>query len=238
MRIAAFTDIHAQSDALRSALAAARRQGFDLLLILGDLLTYGVDPVGTLELVQEAAARDGAVLLAGNHDLLYRAGDPGEDYRTALPDWLRESIEWTAARVPDGAMDTFDWRPSWSEGPLFAAHANPYAFGDWRYIRTIEDAQDAAAALQARGHRFGLFGHVHRLRRFDGDAATVVTLASLGQPRDALDQEPCWAMVDLEGDTMTVTPHAVDFDRQAHMRAIRATGLSPATQERLCRFFA
>ena len=57
MRIAVLTDIHASSDPLQLALTAARREGFDRMLILGDLLTYGVQPLETLELVQGATAR-------------------------------------------------------------------------------------------------------------------------------------------------------------------------------------
>lgn len=238
MRIAALTDIHALSGALDRALTDARAEGFDLLLILGDLLTYGVQPAETLELVQDAVARDGAILLTGNHDLLYRSGAAAADYRVGLPDWLRESVEWTAERVPADRMDAFPWQPHWAEGVLFAAHANPYAFGDWRYIRSTEDAGPAAGALAARGYRFGLFGHVHRRRRFDSGGVSLFTLASLGQPRDDADRTPQWAMVELAGEQVTVEPRPIDFDPEEHMRAIRATSLSASTQERLCRFFA
>ena len=67
MRIAALTDIHAVSSTLEQALSAARREGFDVLLLMGDLLTYGVAPLETVALVQDAVARDGAST----------SGDPG-----------------------------------------------------------------------------------------------------------------------------------------------------------------
>lgn len=238
MRIAALTDIHALGSALEQALSDARAEGYDLLLILGDLLTYGVQPAMTLDLVRDAVARDGATLLTGNHDLLYRSGPDTEDYRARLPDWLRESVEWTAGHIPAGALDQFDWCDHWAEGPLFAAHANPHAFGDWRYIRSADDADLAAEALIERGYRFGLFGHVHRARRYAGDEATIFTLASLGQPRDDADRRPQWAMVELAGDAVTVTHRPVAFDPEEHMKAIRATSLSPSTQQQLCRYFA
>ena len=92
-----------------------------------------------------------------------------------LPDWLRESVDWTAAHIPTGCMAAFDWRESWSLGPLFAAHANPFDYGDWRYIRSAQDAEEAAVSVAARGFLYGLFGHVHRHRRYDCDAATIFT---------------------------------------------------------------
>ena len=238
MRIAAMTDIHALASAFSRALDDARKEGFDVLLILGDLLTYGVQPAETLELMQDAVARDGAIVLTGNHDLLYRSGGQGDDYRAALPDWLRESVEWTADRTPAKAMDAFAWADHWEQGPLFAAHANPHAFGDWRHVRSDRDAQEAAQALSARGYRYGLFGHVHRGRRYEADGASIFTLASLGQPRDDADRRPQWAMVELDGDRLTVSPRPVPFDPEEHMKAIRATSLTRSTQHQLCRFFA
>ncbi|PJG48150.1 metallophosphoesterase [Sphingobium sp. LB126] len=238
MRIAALTDIHAASHPLQLALTAARREGFDAMLIMGDLLTYGVQPLETLELVHGAVARDHAILISGNHDLLYRSSPTGEAYRADLADWLRESVDWTAAHIPAGSMNGFDWRESWSTGPLFAAHANPFAYGDWRYIRSAQDAEEAAEMVAVRGFLYGLFGHVHRQRRYDCTAATIFTLGSLGQPRDERDRTPKWAMIEIRGDCVTVESRDIDFDPEDQMHAIRATTLSAATQERLCRFFA
>jgi predicted phosphodiesterase len=238
MRIAALTDIHASSDPLQLALTAARREGFDAMLIMGDLLTYGVQPLETLELVHGAAARDGAILVAGNHDQLYRGTSDAAAYRAGLPDWLRESVDWTAAHIPAQAMERFDWQESWTHESLFAAHANPFPFGDWRYIRSKEEAEEAAYTLAQRGFLYGLFGHVHRHRRYDCAAATIFTLASLGQPRDDDDRTPKWAMIDIRGNRITVESRDIDFDAEDQIHAIRATTLSPSTQERLCRFFA
>lgn len=239
MRIAALTDIHAVSTTLDRALSAARQEGFDILLLMGDLLTYGVAPQETIALVQDAIARDGAILIAGNHDQMYQhATDAGSRYLSKLPAWIQESVAWTTERLPMGVMDAFDWQPHWSLGPLFVAHANPYAFGDWRYINSAEEAEAAAIALADRGFRYGLFGHTHRARRFDCAKGTIFTLGSLGQPRDDGERHMQWAMVEIEDDEVTVSPRPLPFDREAHRQAIRATSLSVATQDRLCGFFA
>ncbi len=44
MRIAVLSDMHAVAEPTGQALRAAEAEGFDALVILGDLLTYGVDP--------------------------------------------------------------------------------------------------------------------------------------------------------------------------------------------------
>lgn len=239
MRIAALTDIHAVSSTLEQALSAARREGFDVLLLMGDLLTYGVAPLETIALVQDAVARDGAILITGNHDQMYQQStDVSSLYLTRLPDWIQETVTWTNEQLPAGVMDSFEWRQDWSAGPLFVAHANPYTFGDWRYINSDEDAEAAAVALAERGFRYGLFGHTHRARRFDCTAGTIFTLGSLGQPRDDGEGQMQWAMVEIQGDEVRVGPRPLPFDREAHRQAIRATSLSAPTQDRLCGFFA
>ncbi|WP_255326274.1 hypothetical protein [Sphingobium sp. EM0848] len=126
-------------------------------------------------------------------------------------------------------------------GPLFVAHANPFAYGDWRYIRSAEEAEEAEEAAEtvaARGFLYGLFGHVHRHRRYDCAAATIFTLGSLGQPRDDRARTPKWAMIEIRGDIVTIESRDIDFDPEDQMHAIRATTLSAATQERLCGYFA
>lgn len=239
MKIAVLSDIHSVSSALDAALGDARAEGFDVMLILGDLLTYGVNPAETLELVHEAAARDGAILVSGNHDQIY-LGTPEAtaEYQARLPDWLRETVEWTAMQVPAGALAAFDWQKQWSAGSLLAAHANPYAFGDWTYIADAAGAKAAAEALVRRGYAYGVFGHTHRARRFESGGVNVFTVGSLGQPRDSTDPRMQWAMIELRDDKIDVQPRYVPFDRAGHRAAIRATALSPATQNQLCRFFA
>lgn len=237
MKIAALTDIHSMATTFEQALADARAEGFDVMLLMGDLLSYGVAPIQTLDLVHEAMSRDGAILISGNHDIMYRNSDAGEEYAANLPDWLQETVAWTKSQIPNGEMDRLEWREDWSSGPLFVAHANPFGFGDWRYINTLEDAETASAALARRGFAYGAFGHSHRARTFDCAATTIFTIGSLGQPRDDRSRDMLWAMMTIKGDCATISSRSVPFDRGAHLDAIRATTMSSSTQQRLCRFF-
>jgi predicted phosphodiesterase len=241
MRIAVLSDVHAHADAFEAALAAARIEGFDAMLILGDLLTYGVAPQRTLDLTRNALDRDGAVLILGNHDQLYLDLEGvGSSYSASLPDWIRESIDWTRDQLVGSLADReFAWRKSWESGRLFAAHANPYPYGDWTYLSSSAEVNRAAQALAEGGHRWGLFGHTHRfLHQTSADGLTVIaTVGSLGQPRDPAMCISQWAMVTVSDSSFEIMPRAVPCDWRSHMAAIEATSLSKATQERLCRFF-
>ena len=72
MRLAVIGDVHENLRALQWALKIADEIGYDQLILLGDLLTYGVDVVETLELVSNRLMSSSKVLLRGNHDTLYQ----------------------------------------------------------------------------------------------------------------------------------------------------------------------
>ncbi|MET1756681.1 metallophosphoesterase [Novosphingobium sp. RD2P27] len=238
MRIAAISDVHAVGSAFAEALEAARREGFDHLLILGDLLTYGVAPEETVALTRQAVDRDGAILLLGNHDQLYLDLAQGRTaYRDGLPDWLREAIDWTTERMEVDSFRALPWRESWVAGPVFAAHANPFAFGDWTYLNDEASMEQASVALATREGLYGLFGHTHRSRSYCSGRAEVHTLPSLGQPRHRNDPLLRWTMAQISDNGLTLTSHPVPFDRAAHCRAINATSMSSQTKSRLCSWF-
>ncbi len=239
LRLAVISDIHSDADAFAAALDGARDQGFDQLLILGDLLTYGMQPVRTLELVAEAESCDRAVLIRGNHDQMYLDGANGRsDYADSLPEWIRESVDWTSRQLARSrASLDLGWVDSWCSGGVYAAHANPFGRRDWTYLRTAEMLERARQVIAAACLRLGIFGHTHRFRHVEDEGVNVVTVGSIGQPRSEAPVSE-WTQIDMTRAACTVTRHPVAVDWHARARAVRASTLSPATQDRLCSFFA
>lgn len=238
MKLAILSDLHAMADTTERALEAARTEGFDQLIFLGDMLTYGVEPKRTLDLVFAAVARDDAILILGNHDQLYLDLDNGESgYYDRLNDWIRESVDWTRAQLQPRCLEALPWRQSWSSGQFFTAHANPYDYGDWTYLRTDQELRWACRVLAKRNFRWGVFGHTHRVARHDKGSETAVTVGSLGQPRDRNDRRPQWAAVEFGDDAFRIEARPVEFDVKHHLAAIEATSMRAKTKERLAMFF-
>ena len=236
MKLAILSDIHSAASAFAAALSDARKEGFDRLILLGDLLTYGPFPERTLEIAHDAMARHEVILIEGNHDGVYR-DTSRENARLPATDWIRESMEWTISRIDVDEFTALAWRNEHLEDGVLLAHANPYGFGNWSYLRTDEEFQSAIEALSARGLRGGIFGHSHRYRRVDVGSETAVTVGSVGQPRSATMKSPQWAVVTLGDAELTVESRAVDFDWRSHCEHIRSTDLSEKTKDRLCEFF-
>lgn len=241
MKIAILSDIHGVSGAYRQALAEARREGFDMLVILGDLLTYGARPEETLALTREAIDRDGAMLLLGNHDQMYLDALAGtSEYVGRLPDWIRESYEWTRERTLDSGFWTHaKWLNELPVEELLISHANPFGAGDWSYLNEPGALQRACEVLCRRGFRWGIFGHVHRFRKH-ADAATgvlSVTVGSIGQPREKGGASQ-WAYAELSNGRLDVQPRRLDYDWADEIAAVEASSLSDATKERIVSYFA
>lgn len=64
-RIAAFSDVHGNTPALRAVLAAITTEQADVVVNLGDIASGGVDPRGTLDLLR---SRTDIVTIRGNHE--------------------------------------------------------------------------------------------------------------------------------------------------------------------------
>jgi predicted phosphodiesterase len=237
MKIAVLSDIHALASSYAQALPSARSEGFDHMVILGDLLTYGLEPQKTLDLTQEAVERDGAVLISGNHDELYFRAAEG-NYHENLPSWIRESVEFTAKAANLSSFEHFSWKTEWVCRGIFFAHANPFGYGDWSYLKDKETARRASEELGRRCYSAGVFGHVHRAQQFYFKGRPpIFTVGSIGQPRDKREPVPQWAMLTIKGEGAILSPRRIEMDIRRHIDAIASTTLSPETKNRLVSFF-
>jgi predicted phosphodiesterase len=259
-RIAVISDVHANAPALTGALGLVERHGFDQLVILGDLLTYGCRPVEVIELAADAISKHGAVVVTGNHDQLYfdlRCDQ--RDYYEQMPSWIRESVDWTLEhRAIDDLAEMLPWRDSFECGGVFFAHANPFPYGDWTYLNNASDFLAASRSLAARGSRVGTFGHTHRCKLATVNADSTVDLhdspipltwevigsvrsivlnaGSVGQPRDQLKAANVLVMSGTSAG-LNAEFLRVDYDLGAHLEAIARSGMSPQTVARLASFF-
>ena len=253
-RIWILSDIHSNRDALEAALSLTEPN--DPCVFLGDLLTYGCHPNAVLDRVAAEMEARPCLLVWGNHEQLYRElSESITDYYDSFPDWLREIADWTRSRVDHGWLE-WSWVESAEFESVFLAHANPYGSGDWSYVNSRSDHVTALAALREAGHRVGVIGHTHRakvLATLGGDEwwvegpmqdamvltpgdAAILNVGSVGQPRD-LAQTSTVVTLQRSGTKIRAEHHRFTYDAGAHLDAIRATGLSPTTIDKLCSFF-
>ncbi|MGT2464428.1 metallophosphoesterase family protein [Mesorhizobium atlanticum] len=91
-------DIHANREAFEAVLEFVRKQAPDQLVLLGDLVGYGPDPVYVVEKAADLV-EGGAFCIKGNHDEAAALG------RTDMTENARTAIEWTRKRLAREHLD-------------------------------------------------------------------------------------------------------------------------------------
>ena len=227
MRYAVMSDIHANPWALERALADAREQGAEKFVCLGDVVGYGPDAVGAVELARSVFD----VTLMGNHDAATVGLISSWNFRPeAKAGFFRHGIELGAE-----ALSWLRGLPHVYRGELFAAAhgslVNPEAFA---YILREGDALAAFEAMDATPLLF--VGHTHlslavertgrsrvRVREADrlelsGKSAYIINAGSVGYPRN--EPESVYALYD--SDQGTVVWRRLPFDYGNYVARMRA----------------
>lgn len=257
MRIAIFSDIHANIRAFEAVLADLSAQGgADRIYCLGDVIGYGPRPLECLAL----AKRHFAVTLRGNHEqaVVYGAKDFNEMAFRAI-NWTRNQIIPDYHHATPEQMDNYSFvartLETYVEGPLQFVHGAPQDPIDEyllptdidplnrRYGPKLERAFAMTEWLTFCGHSHfpGLFGDDGSyvsptlqkevrltLRR---DRKYIANVGSIGQPRDS-DNRACYVTFE-DG---VITWRRVDYDIQDMYNQIFAiSALDPMRGERLFR---
>jgi diadenosine tetraphosphatase ApaH/serine/threonine PP2A family protein phosphatase len=242
MRIALFTDIHSNREALTACLDHAGRSQIDRFVFLGDYVGYGADPVFAIETVMAYVER-GAVALLGNHDAAVLAPDPRMSDAAAI------ALVWTREQLGDAHRAFIrGLRLSCEDGGRLYVHANAYAPGDWNYVTGLYAASKCLMATQAQAT---FCGHTHVPMLFHmsmtGKIASfepvdrveipltarrrwLAVIGSVGQPRDR-NPAACYAILDVTRGILTYI--RVPYDVETAARKIRDAGLPIALSYRL-----
>ncbi len=242
MRYLILSDIHANTDALDSVLAAAPAGSWDRLLVLGDLVGYGAEPNGVVDRIR---ALEPLAVIRGNHDKAACGLEDGSSFNNIA----RLAAQWTFEALTDANRDYLRALPA---GPMTIddgveiCHGAP--FDEDHYIF---DAEDARRALDTATRTLCLFGHTHLpvvFRRdpsvFDGfvpdGAETPVAIAagvhylinvgSVGQPRDG---DPRAAFGIYDSETLSLQLRRVIYPVAAAQRRILGAGLPSSLANRL-----
>ena len=155
MRYGIAGDVHANLHALETVLAALRDAGAERIVCPGDVVGYGPRPDECVELLADA----GALVVAGNHDLMAIGRLPTD--RTG--GIVRTTIEWTQSAISEATRAWLGELPLElrTDDGLVVTHG---ALGDpERYIRDRLAARAQLGELAERDPdaRALLLGHTH-----------------------------------------------------------------------------
>jgi len=240
MRIAVFSDVHANLEALEAFFSHAFARRIDSFMCLGDIVGYGADPNPCIDLLRSVTSID---FVLGNHD----HAACGSSYSMS-GDAMR-AIKWTKENLTKenvAFLKTLGACRNWGEA--LYCHANPYRPLEWYYV---EEKEYIARSFARSKAKILFIGHTHvpaaitRLNFFCTymrmpENHTVVPAAelkrqifncgSIGQPRDG-DPRASYLIYDTDRQAVEFCRVAYDIDSAA--AKIIAAGLPESLASRL-----
>ncbi len=265
MKVVILSDLHSNFYALKKALQIIDQTGYDMLICLGDILSYGVDIDKVIQTIGNRTKNKNTFLIKGNHDEIYDDIFAGKKtkYIDSLPDWLKESIYFTAER-----LNRYDWNDlkfieNYSHDGVFYSHANPFLERDWSYLSNAFKLEEASKVLRKNNYKVGVFGHLHRVLNstysdknilninslhsnfLSNKDINILNTGSIGQPRDKNNYKPSFLWLDtnfsnkydLRKSKYKYQLEFFDYPINQHLRSIQKSTMSFKTKEKLLSYF-
>lgn len=222
MKLALFSDIHANIHALIPVLDDIYSRSPDAIYCIGDLVGYAPYPNEVINTIREK----GIPVIAGNYDqgVGLNSDDCGCAYQTE-EDKARgaESIAFTNKIISDENRAYLRSLPAHLRIE-FGVNTNPYnlllVHGSPRKINEylFEDRKDDSMIRIMEGAEAHVmaFGHTHKpyhksLQDSNGNYRHAINVGSVGKPKDD-DSRACYAMLDWDGDLNLTSGNDLNVD--------------------------
>lgn len=230
MLYAIISDIHGNLEAFQAVVAELSKAGVDEYMCVGDVVGYGADPSGCIEILRSLRPN---VLTAGNHEWGV-LGLLGLDY---FNEYARAAIEWTRNRLSRAETDYLkSFELIHEDTDFFLVHGG---MPDPEKFPYIMDSDDARRTMKQVNRPVCFVGHTHAAEIYYSDKGGVrqtieprikmekglryvVNVGSIGQPRD-MDPRASYAVFD--SDSGTVEIKRVPYDVGKAQEKILKAGL-------------
>ena len=222
MKIAIFSDVHANLPSLEAVLADVQTQSIDAVYCLGDLVGYGASPNECTERIQTLAIPT----VMGNYDdgVGFDRSECGCAYTNPVDRALGDrSLAWTRTQTT-GEHKAFlrslrnEIRFEADRRRVLLVHGSPRRMNEYLFEdRPASSFQRLAAGAAADAI---VFGHTHKPYVKAIDGVLFVNAGSVGKPKD-LDPRACYVILGPAG----VEFRRVAYDVAAAADAIRHTDL-------------
>ncbi len=253
MKIALFSDIHANLPALEACLDSIDEQQPDAVYCLGDLVGYNVWPN---EVIQEIRRR-GIPAIAGNYDqgIGRRSNECGCVYKTETDKEMGAvSISYTNSVVNETERKYLRTLPAHIRVEfqlnddtlnLLLVHGSPrkineYLFEDRDEKSLLRIMQEADADIMCFGHTHKPY---HRVLPTEPQGEThfrhAINIGSVGKPKDG-DARGCYVLLTIDENSSVADVNSVqvafvrfEYDVEKAARAIEASPLPNAYADML-----
>lgn len=217
-KIALFSDIHGNIEALDAVLSDISGQGVNKMICLGDIVGYGPDPAECVSRIRDL----GCPAVMGNHD--QACFEPGlEDM---MNDMAQAGIQYSQRHLSDKQKKWLSDLPHVIEAEdFYAVHSSLDEEDFWPYVLARTDAarhfryQEKPLAFCGHTHRPAIWKQEGRAIRtplvesslkLDPGSRHLINVGSVGQPRNAR-SEASYVLYDPKSATVEFQLVPYDF---------------------------
>jgi diadenosine tetraphosphatase ApaH/serine/threonine PP2A family protein phosphatase len=226
MRIAIFSDVHANIEALAAVFDAYKTERIDKFVCIGDVVGYGASPNECCDLIRTKAA----YTILGNHD----AAVAGRMDYSYYYDAARAALDMHAKLLTPENMTWLRSLPyEVRENDVHFCHGSPVNLEEFEYIFSVEQAARCLEIWDQLG-TVTFIGHSHLCKSFAltredvfevvatkfairPDHRYIISVGSVGQPRD-YDNRASYTIYDTEERVFEFKRVAYDIDAAAGER--------------------
>lgn len=210
MKIALFSDIHANIDALRPVLEDIYDKKPDAIYCLGDLVGYAPYPNEVIGVIREK----GIPVIAGNYDqgVGLNSDDCGCAYKTEEEEARGvESIRFTNSIITNEnrsylrslpAHMRLEFGVNGNPWNLLMVHGSPRKINE--YLFADRPDKSLLRMMKKADTHIMAFGHTHKpyhktIEDEDGSIRHAINIGSVGKPKDG-DPRACYTLLEWDGD--------------------------------------
>ena len=237
MRVAIFSDVHANLEALEAVLADARARRCTHFICLGDVVGYNANPRECIERVRELDCP----VVKGNHDEEATLSASSERFN----ELAERAIHWTRDNLTDQDKEWLRSLPLQRQVHHFTiVHATLDTPGQWGYVF---NNLDAVASFTYQRTAVCFFGHTHMPMVFIRGQSGVrqerkehiriepgrkyfINAGSVGQPRDG-NWRAAYCVYDFESNLVELV--RLKYDLATAQEKIANAGLPQPLADRL-----
>ena len=217
MRIAVFSDIHGNYQALKAVLEDIKNENFDEVIFLGDIIGFGPKPNECLELLLNSDIS----VVVGNHDLYYTKG-------LEIDDDIKNENEinhhhWVHNCIKDISKDKMNWPLSIEKNingkkVLFQHYVlsqdtsiDPFPFEDMN----MDDIKEYCKTMDCD---YLFIGHDHEAFDVHENNKNIICVGSSGCVKT---NKTFYTIIDTNDD-ITVSKKELEFDRDEFIKDLKS----------------
>ena len=211
MKIAVFSDIHGNLEALKSIINDIKKNDFDKTICLGDVISLGPKSRDCLDLI----IKNKIEMVLGNHELYYLKGPEIDDeidkeeikhYRWVKSQLTNDQKEFISKLPMAINYEVGNKKILFEHFPILKNTIDDYPFED---LNIIND-NSINKILDNLEYDYMFIGHEHNQMEFNSSNKKLIVVGSSGC---LVNQTTFYTIINIEDDNIVVTKKLLEYNR-------------------------